>query len=53
MKRGGKKIKKRQITSIHNLAFYLWLEGEARQQIEASTFTSWKNKMVKQMKEKM
>ncbi len=43
----------RQITSIHNLAFYLWLVGEARQQIKAGTFTSWKNKMVKQMKEKM
>jgi len=43
----------RQITSIHNLAFYLWLVGEARAQIEQGTFTPWKNKMVKQMKEKM
>lgn len=43
----------RQIASIHNLAFYLWLVEEARQQIEKGTFTSWKNKMVKQMKEKM
>jgi queuine tRNA-ribosyltransferase len=43
----------RQITSIHNLAFYLWLVDEARTQIEQGTFTEWKNKMVKQMKEKM
>lgn len=43
----------RQITSIHNLAFYLWLVDEARTQIEQGTFTEWKNKMVKKMKEKM
>lgn len=38
-----------QIASIHNLAFYLWLVGEARNQIIAGTFYDWKNKMVKQM----
>lgn len=38
-----------QIASIHNLAFYLWLVGEARNQIIAGTFKEWKNKMVKQM----
>ena len=43
----------KQITSIHNLAFYLWLVGEARIQIENGTFTSWKNKMVKQMAQKL
>ncbi len=35
-----------QIASVHNLAFYLWLVGEARQQIIAGTFREWKNKMV-------
>ena len=43
----------KQIASIHNLAFYLWLMGEARAQIEAGTFTPWKNKMVKQMAQKL
>lgn len=38
-----------QIGSIHNLAFYLWLVGEARQQILAGTFSTWKEKMVKQV----
>lgn len=38
-----------QIGSIHNLAFYLWLVGEARQQILAGTFKEWKEKMVKQV----
>jgi queuine tRNA-ribosyltransferase len=35
-----------QIASIHNLAFYLWLVTEARNQIIAGTFYEWKNKMV-------
>jgi queuine tRNA-ribosyltransferase len=38
-----------QIASIHNLAFYLWLVAEARKQIIAGTFTSWKNEMVKKV----
>ena len=38
-----------QIGSIHNLAFYLWLVGEARQQILAGTFKAWKEKMVRQI----
>ncbi|MCK5820233.1 MAG: tRNA guanosine(34) transglycosylase Tgt [Bacteroidales bacterium] len=36
-----------QIASIHNLAFYLWLVREAREQINAGSFTPWKNRMVK------
>ena len=39
----------KQIGSIHNLAFYLWLVKEARRQIIAGTFHSWKEKMVKQL----
>lgn len=36
-----------QIVSIHNLAFYLYLVREARKQINAGSFTVWKDKMVK------
>lgn len=35
-----------QIASIHNLAFYLWLTGEARKHIIAGDFTSWKAEML-------
>ena len=38
-----------QIASIHNLAFYSWLMDQARQQIINGTFRSWKDKMVKQV----
>lgn len=39
----------KQIATIHNLGFYLWLTREARKRIIAGDFRSWKNKMVKQM----
>src|SRR5699024_6645568 len=39
----------RQIASIHNLGFYLWLVREARNHILLGDFIPWKNKMVKQM----
>ena len=42
-----------QIASIHNLAFYLWLVGEARVQIKAGTFGEWKNKMVPKLKNRL
>jgi queuine tRNA-ribosyltransferase len=35
-----------QIASIHNLAFYMWLVGEAREQIIKGNFSSWKEEMV-------
>lgn len=35
-----------QIASIHNLAFYLWLVGEARKHIIAGDFKAWKDEMV-------
>lgn len=38
-----------QIASIHNLAFYLWLVGEARQHIMAGDFSVWKAKMVDEL----
>jgi queuine tRNA-ribosyltransferase len=43
----NKEILGAQIASIHNLTFYLWLVGQAREQIEAGTFAAWKDKMVK------
>ncbi|MCT4622594.1 MAG: tRNA guanosine(34) transglycosylase Tgt, partial [Schleiferiaceae bacterium] len=39
----------RQIASIHNLSFYLWLVGEARKNIIEGTFSSWKTKMVEKV----
>ncbi len=38
-----------EILSIHNLAFYLWLVGEARQHILAGDYHSWKEDMVRQL----
>ena len=38
-----------QIASIHNLAFYLWLVGEARKHIQAGDFSNWKKGMIEQL----
>ena len=35
-----------QIASLHNVAFYLWLVGEARRKIADGTFAEWKREMV-------
>lgn len=35
-----------QIASIHNLAFYLWLVGEARNHILEGDFTTWKRSVI-------
>ncbi|MFT4565689.1 MAG: queuine tRNA-ribosyltransferase [Saprospiraceae bacterium] len=35
-----------QIASIHNLSFYLWLVGEARQHIIDGDFQEWKNALI-------
>ncbi len=45
----AKELLGKQIASIHNLGFYLWLTREARKHILAGDFTEWKNKMVKQL----
>ncbi|MEA4984237.1 Queuine tRNA-ribosyltransferase [bioreactor metagenome] len=42
----SKELLAMQIASIHNLAFYLWLVGEARKQIIQGTFSSWKSEMI-------
>jgi len=43
----------KQIATIHNLGFYLWLVREARKHILAGDFTSWKKSMVKQMDKRL
>ncbi|MDT3368859.1 MAG: tRNA guanosine(34) transglycosylase Tgt [Bacteroidota bacterium] len=42
-----------QIASIHNLAFYLWLVGEARKHIIAGDFSIWKSGMVTQLSNRL
>jgi queuine tRNA-ribosyltransferase len=42
-----------QIASLHNLAFYLWLVGEARRHIMAGDFATWKPKMVEQVSQRL
>ncbi len=41
-----------QLASIHNLAFYLWLIGEARKHIINQDFTEWKKQMINQWAKK-
>ncbi|WP_136479796.1 tRNA guanosine(34) transglycosylase Tgt [Cognatitamlana onchidii] len=43
----------KQIATIHNLGFYLWLVREARKHILAGDFRIWKDKMVKQMNNRL
>ena len=43
----------KQIATIHNLGFYMWLVREARKHILAGDFTTWKNMMVKQMDKRL
>ncbi|CAL2082043.1 tRNA guanosine(34) transglycosylase Tgt [Tenacibaculum dicentrarchi] len=45
----AKEMLGKQIASIHNLGFYLWLTREARKHIIAGDFVQWKDKMIKQM----
>ena len=43
----------KQIATIHNLGFYLWLVREARRQIMAGTFREWKERMVVQVSQRL
>ena len=49
----SKELLGKQIASIHNLGFYLWLTREARKHIIAGDFAVWKDKMVKQMNKRL
>jgi queuine tRNA-ribosyltransferase len=43
----------KQIATIHNLGFYMWLVREARKHILAGDFRQWKDVMVKQMSQRL
>ena len=45
----SKELLGKQIASIHNLGFYLWLVREARKHILAGDFLNWKETMVNKM----
>ena len=39
----------KQIASLHNIRFYLWLMEQARIKLKEGTFSSWKNQIVKKL----
>jgi queuine tRNA-ribosyltransferase len=43
----------KQIATIHNLGFYMWLVREARKHILAGDFREWKETMVKNMSQRL
>lgn len=49
----AKEILALQLASLHNLSFYLNLVKQAREHILQGDFTDWKNKMTKEMKERL
>ena len=49
----SKEILGAQIATLHNLHFYIWLVGEAREKIISGEFYEWKSKMVKQLSQRL
>ena len=43
----------KQIATIHNLGFYMWLVRESRKRIIAGDFRTWKEMMVKNMNQRL
>ena len=43
----------KQIATLHNLGFYLWLVRQARKHILQGDFPEWKNQMVNQMNNRL
>ncbi len=43
----------KQIATIHNLGFYIWLVREARKHIITGDFATWKEMMVKNMSQRL
>jgi queuine tRNA-ribosyltransferase len=43
----------KQIATIHNLGFYIWLVREARKRIIAGDFATWKEMMVRNMSQRL
>lgn len=42
-----------EIASVHNLAFYVWLTGEARRHILAGDFADWKPAAIKRIMQRI
>jgi len=42
-----------QLTTLHNLSFFLWLMKEARRHIIAGDFLAWKNQMVPKLETRL
>jgi len=49
----SKEILSSQIASIHNLSFYLWLVGQAREKIKDGVYLPWKNQMVEKVSRRL
>lgn len=49
----SKELLAMQIASIHNLAFYLWLVGEAREHIVSGDFSAWKKAITPQLGQRL
>jgi len=49
----SKEILGAQIATLHNLHFYIWLVGEAREKIISGEFYDWKSKMIKQLSQRL
>jgi queuine tRNA-ribosyltransferase len=43
----------KQIATLHNIRFYLWLMEESRKHIQVGDFTKWKNQMVKKLDKRL
>jgi queuine tRNA-ribosyltransferase len=48
----SKEILGAQISSLHNVAFYVWLTREARSKIKEGTFPAWKREMIDKLSNK-
>jgi len=49
----SKEILGPMIATTHNLGFYIWLMREARKEITLGTFAGWKERMVKQLMQRL
>lgn len=49
----SKELLANQLTTLHNLSFYLWLMKEARKHIIAGDFLDWKNQMVPKLETRL
>jgi queuine tRNA-ribosyltransferase len=49
----SKEILGAQISSLHNVAFYIWLTREARVKIKEGSFLAWKKEMVEKLSNKL